>query len=311
MSLIPTVYRSTDPGAPVLSGTAGSFAALMDAVLVNGYGTGPDAKPGLGWVRAFSDGHKRAYQNSLADGGTGMFWRIDDSNAQYTTSAGYHTMTGIDSGVDGFSLSNNAIGKSVTANSTARNWVVIGNSRTVYIFIQSGFTNAGSAYVMYFSGDYECLNKNFLFNFMLAHTGAATLGSSAYSTPLLTSNSGVGTMVAARSYDASTIGVLASTRSSLMAGMTRIGGTAGGGGYPYPYPPTGAMLTCRVCFTVGGYLFGFLPGLWGPEHAGILTRFESYDGIDGSPSSRYLAVESHTGNAVSQALIRTDIPWVY
>ena len=35
MSLIPTIYQSTDPGAPQLSGTVGSLIALLRAVLVN------------------------------------------------------------------------------------------------------------------------------------------------------------------------------------------------------------------------------------------------------------------------------------
>ena len=36
MTLVPIVYRSTDPGAPVLNGQAGSLLALLNAILVTG-----------------------------------------------------------------------------------------------------------------------------------------------------------------------------------------------------------------------------------------------------------------------------------
>ena len=38
-----TVYRSDDAGAPNLTGAAGSLIAILDAVLVNGYGAKPAA----------------------------------------------------------------------------------------------------------------------------------------------------------------------------------------------------------------------------------------------------------------------------
>src|SRR4051812_10218522 len=34
----PTIYRSTDPGAPRLDGMIGSLQAVLDGCLVNGYG---------------------------------------------------------------------------------------------------------------------------------------------------------------------------------------------------------------------------------------------------------------------------------
>lgn len=39
MTVQPTLYRSTDVGAPILTGSVGSLIALLDACLVNGYGS--------------------------------------------------------------------------------------------------------------------------------------------------------------------------------------------------------------------------------------------------------------------------------
>jgi hypothetical protein len=38
--LAPAIYRSTDTNAPVLFGGGGSLITLLDAILVNGYGSG-------------------------------------------------------------------------------------------------------------------------------------------------------------------------------------------------------------------------------------------------------------------------------
>lgn len=224
MSLIPTVYRSTDPGAPVLSGTAGSFAALMDAVLVDGYGTGPDAKPGLGWVRAFSEGHKRAYQNSLADGGTGMFWRIDDGYARYVECSGYHVMSSIDNGVDPFGNTSNAWGKSVTADSTAREWVVVGNGRSAYIFVRNGVALAGGALFGYFVGDYRMINSAYMFNFGLTRSGQASVTSGSISETSLLRAASNSNLAAARTYDGGTVWRGLSTSPSLIGGNHGLGG---------------------------------------------------------------------------------------
>lgn len=314
MSLIPTVYRSTDPGAPVLSGTAGSFAALMDAVLVNGYGTGPDAKPGLGWVLAFSDGHKRAYQNNLAEGGTGMFWRIDDSNAQYVLNSAFHTMSGIDTGVDGFGGTNNAWGKSITANTTARSWVVVGNSRSCYVFIACGQTSGSYlVWVAYFVGDYECVSKSYKFNYAISVTAQATVTTGLGNSSLLwpSANASI-TLMAARSYDAAIIGAPMKTRPHLLyPSQNNAFGTNGYGGLPYPYPPTGGLIAAKLLVDNNSYMFGAYPGGWATAHTFILPTWTVNVFSDGSLDGDFLSIESHLYGQRSQGLIELNRPWDY
>ncbi len=307
MSLIPTVFRSTDPGAPILTGTAGSFAALMDAVLVTGYGSGADTKTPLGWERSFSDGAKRAYRNSLVDGGTGFYWRIDDSAAQYALCSGYHSMSGIDTGVDQFGGGANAWGKSITAGTTPRGWVIVGNSRTVYVFLQNGNPASSTSYAAYLVGDYECVRKSYVFNFGISFTGVATITTGVARTNLLTSSAGYGEFRGARSYDGAVVNPSMPTRSSIIMNQSVLGGS---GGAPHPYPPTGAMLASRVTMSSGGYFFGLAPGLWSPEHASVLTRFTEVSAIPGLPAGPWLAIEA-MGGSPGQGLLQLNVPWAY
>ena len=43
------LYQSSDVGAPIFYGTSGSLVDLLDACLVNGYGS----KSGAGWIKPF------------------------------------------------------------------------------------------------------------------------------------------------------------------------------------------------------------------------------------------------------------------
>lgn len=305
MSFIPTIFRSTDAGAPILTGTAGSFAALMDAVLVSGYGVGAEAKAPLGWVRAFSAGHKRAYRNSLASGGTGFYWRIDDSNAMYVLNSGFHSMTGVDAGVDEFAAGGNGWSKSVTANTTPRDWVVIGNDRSIYIFVRNG--GGGLRYTGYFVGDYTCLNKAYAFNFGITNTKVAAPAAGIMRSSLLSASNAYGVFGAARSFNGAVVGADMQPRTSLITNQADLGGA---GAAPYPYPTTGAMLVSRVMLNSAGYLFGLLPGMWAPEHAGVLTAWTEYSDIAGVPGGRWLAVEAQAG-VVAQGLLRIDAAWEY
>ena len=55
---MPTIFKSTDSGAPVLDGQAGSLVTLLDACLVTGYGS----KTALGWAKAFTASSRGVYR---------------------------------------------------------------------------------------------------------------------------------------------------------------------------------------------------------------------------------------------------------
>lgn len=159
MSLVPTVYASTDSSAPVLTGQNGSLLTVLKAILVDGYG----AKTALGWTEPFTGSStKRVFRNNVVSG-TGMYLRILDDGS-VTPMVGlvrtYATMSDIDTGTEpqpdpaGTFTDGSLWPKSITANSTARAWWAIGNERCIYFFADiSG--NGMSAVTPQFAGDFE------------------------------------------------------------------------------------------------------------------------------------------------------------
>lgn len=161
MSLVPTMYSSADAGAPALSGTAGSLAAIFDAILVDGYGTGPSAKAPLGWTRTYSATNKRVYRNDPIEGSGSYLRLLDDGSlpgaARMAQVLAFSSMSDIDTGIGQTPTalqhpSGGLIAKSASADSTARPWWAIGNSRALYLF--TGWYNAGNGgHHPFFFGD--------------------------------------------------------------------------------------------------------------------------------------------------------------
>jgi hypothetical protein len=139
---MPTVeYFSTDASAPVLSGTTGSLVALLDAILVNGYG----AKSALGWAKSYSGTSKAAYRPAS---GARLYLRVQDDGPgagsfREARIRGFETMSDVDTGTGAFpavaQLTNGLfVRKSATADSTARVWYAIGDEAGMMLFVQSG-----------------------------------------------------------------------------------------------------------------------------------------------------------------------------
>lgn len=138
----PTVYKSSDSSAPVLTGQVGTLVALLDACLVNGYGS----KSAAGWTKAFTATNKGSYL-----GTAGHYLDVDDSGAgsagaQEGNCRGYETMTAVGTGTGPFPTTGQVaspglfIRKSSTADATARGWVLFADGVTFHLFILSGDT---------------------------------------------------------------------------------------------------------------------------------------------------------------------------
>jgi len=163
------VFKSTDSGAPVLTGQSGSLISLLHACLVGtsgvAYGSGGGAKTAAGWSEPFSNtATKGAWKNSAAAGGTGMCVRVldDGSGAASFREAfmvSYATMSDIDTGTQlvpatTTAASGYAIRKSTTADSTARSWILIADECTFYLWLDNGdSSNQGKGF--YWAGDYS------------------------------------------------------------------------------------------------------------------------------------------------------------
>lgn len=126
-------YNSAQSGAPVLTGQVGSLIALLDACLVNGYGSMTPA----GWSKPYSGTNKASYR--MGGGRLQGYIDVDDSavvTAKEARIVTYESMTALATGtnptpsVGGFLV----VRKSNTADATARSWRLTGDERTFNLY---------------------------------------------------------------------------------------------------------------------------------------------------------------------------------
>lgn len=173
---VPTVYRYDDASAPVLDGTVSSLIALLDACLVNGYG----AKAAAGWTKPHAGTNKAAFRNDSA-AGTGMYLRVlDDASgtggARDAIVRAYSSMSDVDTGTHPApTVAQTAVGlymkKSVTADSTARPWILVADEKTCYLWVATAGAGV-ETYSFYAFGDYEALDGDTAFNYFLSARSA-------------------------------------------------------------------------------------------------------------------------------------------
>lgn len=150
----PTVnfYSSTDANAPVLNGEPGSLITVLNACLVNGYGS----KPGAGWTllgqgTASSNPYTAMYQ--MGSGSKCVLYIQDNwgmngaSGTMANLSGGLPTSTWSSGLVGVFPLVNNSVAystnlvitKSIRASASIPVvWWIIATSNAVYIIVQPG-----------------------------------------------------------------------------------------------------------------------------------------------------------------------------
>jgi hypothetical protein len=160
------VYRSSDASAPTLTGQVGSLTALLDAVLVNGYGT----QAAAGWSIAYTTTNKRAYQQNTtgSNNPSGLLLYVDDtgiisgSGAREASVCGFETMSAITPvGTGQFPSTAQAtsgllyVRKSNTADATARNWTAVANGQTLYLFVESGDYTVPLGALCFIFGDFK------------------------------------------------------------------------------------------------------------------------------------------------------------
>lgn len=280
-------YLHTDTDAPVLTGTVGSLIALLDACLVNGYGS----KVALGWSKPYSGTNLAVYR---ASAGTQAYLRVSDVNALYADLRGYMGKTdATDTGTDPFptvaQLSSGLYGvKSSTANTTARPWTLVGDGKTFHLFSAAAVTDFASS-----------LNSSALPSITFGDLTSDVDGDSFHAALIANTSS---------SSTASPLGVINASASALPGhymprpytqtgtafqfskaafGVGVAGGTAMGGSNPtvtYPDPVTGGMLLDRVYVIepASKVRRGHLRGIWNILHQRAGTPGDTFQGKAGT-----------------------------
>lgn len=141
-----TYYTSADASAPTVRGGTGTLIGLLDAILVNGYGS----KPAAGWTKPYSGANLAAYRMSTAPGANGHYLYVDDTGAQWTRWLGYASMSSI-SDTSGEPVPTNAqvsgglyFYKSNTADTTSRPWICVADEKRFVLIVFSAQTALGA-----------------------------------------------------------------------------------------------------------------------------------------------------------------------
>ena len=172
------IYQNTDVGAPVLSNTANSLNAVLEACLVNGYGT----QTAAGWTKAFTSGNTSVFRNSTtALGSSGCYVQVNDSNTSYALARAYKTMTAVNTGTDvtpnsgQMSQSDVFWFKYSYGTGTPKRWVIIADERTFYmnIFIAGAYPTDQADYCALFgAGDFDSFVPGNNWNYMVFGSGS-------------------------------------------------------------------------------------------------------------------------------------------
>ena len=301
MSLVPLVYKSTDPGAPQLTGQVGSLVALLDAVLVNGYGIGAGAKPGAGWTLAFSGANKRAYRIDPVLF-SGAYFRVDDSstvagsNARAAHVCAFEQMTDIDTGFNGAPTvaqlpNGDTWTKSITLSAVARPWTVVATAKWFYLFVDISGIGISLASPQ-FAGDLDSYVPGDRYAFCVSSglAGAPHTGSSLIPSYVLFASTAIyQNVVAGRGAyilraASGAVGAVPLT-PALPRTTNAVSATTsafGGGGAPYPSVINGGLFAEEIMMRERESAFrGRLPSCYAPLHARPLEDMRVLSGLSG------------------------------
>ena len=270
---------------------------VLQAVLVDGYGSGADLKESLGWESNYNPTGDRAVFRPTDVGSNRLYLYVDGKShpwgANYNYMRGYivfNGWTGDDIDAEGqFGASNTA--RAYTTALGNRDWMIIGTSRSFYMWIShyvSGMAGDFGASLFsvpetdafgwrrasdFFFGDLAPkstgfnthiadqtgTNNSLSFNTYLNYRATGHIGDL---------NSNVGRGRCAATPDGFTTNVV--TRRSVSMTLNSSGSTSGihvGGNNMSVYPPIdGNFAMERIKVTGNPYFYGYLPGVWAPYH---------------------------------------------
>lgn len=301
-----SLYLSTDAGAPVITGQAGSILTALTAILVNGYGS----RAAAGWTKPYTGTNKAVFK--AGSGNQGCLW-IDDSGLgagglKESRLFGYEAMTALDTGTGQFpTASQSSVGivlrKSATADGVARPWVCVADGNCFQLWIVTG-DHAGNRSLGTFFGDIVSYKT----------------GGDAYSMALIgrAVENAVTETNERLSYVGTAINQAAMTGHYLARGYTGLGtaqnvgkfldgsksptltsNTMGTGSVlAYPNAVDGGLYVSPVWVCQNSILRGHVPYLWAPMHSAPLTHLDTYNGTGSLAGKKFMAVDTANGGQV-------------
>lgn len=294
--MLPRIHKSSDIGAPVLTGTVASLNDLLTAALITGIGSAVPSP----WTSPFVDGASNTkvfrapvgtqHYLQVVDGGPGA------GGAREARIRGYVTMSAFATGTELFPTAAQAatalcVRKSATLDTTPRAWRIYFDDRTVYLFIDCG--DGLGAWDFYAFGEWQSWKANNIYNTLI--TGRPTENQTLHN---LTYNGGVRafpqTVTANKIYiprdypgagTALEIGVLYD--SSICNSVAEI--VPGSNGQVYPYPIDGGILITPYKLGNLTQAYGRTRGLWIPGHNKPILQDDYFTTLENAQTRGFVA----------------------
>ena len=316
-----TVYRSTDASAPVLTGQAGSMVTVLDACLVNGYGSMSAA----GWSKPYSSTNIGVYR---AASGNRHYLRVDDTAAQEARITAYETMSAVSpsSSVGQFPLPAQVSGglfvrKSESADSVARAWILIASGTFFYFFPYSAGSDPATAtshtntsgYMAF--GEFTSYKPGDTFNTIIIAPQVTAASQGVFGANLRAAGFGaINGHYVARNYlqfgnsiQVGKIAIIDPTSTTSVFGSSA--------NYP-PFPDSviGGLNVSPVAVCERGHndsclVRGILPGLWAPLHNAPMSHYDTIVGAGDLASKTLQMIHCSNASALSRLLVEISDTW--
>lgn len=316
------LFRSTDSGAPTLTGETGSLINLLHTCLVGSagvaYGTGGNEKTAAGWSEPFTNtATKGVWRNSLAVGGLGMYYRVlDDGSgtggAREAFTRSYASMSDMDTGDNPAPAPSQislgiTVRKSSALNSSPSDWIIVADERTFYC-VRSG--TAAYEDILFGAGDFDSeVHADAFAYFNMGKTGqnssylkATWLRSNLYYRDALISEAG---LYAGTGYSLSGDPV---ALSSLIVGIQGIMGTVG---MANPAPGSSKNYFAPLLVVSQNMIRGRLRGLYQPLNDRTATPNGTMEvGTVGLPvGAAIMVIKCYSYATEARVGIETELPW--
>ena len=310
-------YRYDDVGAPALSTPNAGLIAVLDACLVNGYGS----KPGAGWAKEFSGTNLAAYRQ-----GAGSMCYLRVNNATGTGQArvvGYESMSDIDTGANAFPKEAQSAGGlyvNINASTAVANkpWVLIADERRFYLWV--GYATAMTSLTplstsatyqgLFFFGDVVSYKPGDAFCCQIIGATSSAANTERFG---LTASLGVavpGHYIVRDHTHA--VGALANGKfhDYVASGAQLVMG--GSASRAYPDPVSGGFGLSRVSVTNGvasPATRGRLPGCWGVLNALPGANGDTFSGAGDLASRTFILLDCGSSTTRGRVALETSDTW--
>lgn len=275
-----TVYKWTDASAPSLNNAAGSLIGVLDACLVNGYGS----KSAAGWGKAYSGTNKAVYRAAT---GNRHYLRVDDTATTPARIVGYESMSDVDTGTAAFPTEGQFSGglyAHKSESSTVRPWIVVASSKLFYVWVahrgnaassMDAFTNENQ---MWYFGEFSSYKSGDAYNTIIAGATAASYDYPEGWPGMVCRNGYLNGHYLARSYTQTGSSIAASKLSDLCYSDAAV--HSGTFGATFPDPISGSIYICPMYVSQGATYErrGVLDGQWFIGHNNPLANGDTFDG---------------------------------